>query len=253
VNPSGAPREVARQRIAIALDVPSAEEARALAGTLAGRCGWLKIGLELFISAGPGFAREMAAGGQKIFLDLKLHDIPRTVAGAAAAAARTGCALINVHASGGLPMMRAAAEALDAEARATGAARPALVAVTALTSLDERDLADIGLLGPADEAVLRLAHLARRAGCDGVVCSPREIARLRAAMGPDFLLVTPGIRLADSAPGSDDQRRTAPPAEALAAGASLLVVGRPVTGASDPAAALESLLDGIVDAGAATR
>ncbi len=248
-------REDARRRLAVALDVDDAVKARALAGALDGRCGWLKVGLQLFLAAGGPFVRELTNSGTRVFLDLKLHDIPNTVAGAATEAARLGAAMMTIHASGGAAMMRAAAEAVAREAAASGRPRPRVVAVTALTSLAESDLAEVGLLGPAAETCLRLALLARRSGCDGVVCSPAELGILRPRMGQDFLLVTPGIRPA-AAPGAapaDDQRRTSTPSEAIRAGASVLVVGRPVTGAPDPAAAVEAILDGIAAAAGAAH
>jgi len=241
-----------REKIAVALDLDSADAAVAMAARLAGHVGWMKVGLQLFTAAGGPLVRRLTAEGHRLFLDLKLHDIPNTVAAAAVETVGLGAAMINVHASGGLRMMAAAAEALDREARRRRVERPKLIAVTALTSLDEDDLAEIGLLGPADELVVRMAVLALRAGCDGVVCSPREVRAVRERCGEDFVIVTPGIRPAVAPrPGSsdagtsprtaDDQRRVATPAEALAAGADLIVIGRPITGAEDPAAAADSI------------
>jgi len=241
-------RDQARTRIAVALDVDSAATARRLAEVLRGRVGWLKVGLQLFTAAGGPLVKELSGAGHRVFLDLKLHDIPNTVSSAAVEAARLGAAMLNVHASGGVEMMRRAAEEIAREARRSGRERPLLIAVTALTSLDDSDLARIGLMGPPDELVLRLAGLARFAGCDGVVCSPREIRPLRESLGRDFMIVTPGIRPAWATPApmaGDDQKRIATPAEALADGADVIVVGRPVTGSADPAGAVERILDEI--------
>ena len=246
-------RDKLRERIAIAIDRSSAAETMALAHALEGRVGWLKVGLQLFTAEGGAVVRDLTRAGNKVFLDLKLHDIPTTVSAAAVEAMRLGAAMINLHASGGLEMMRAAAESLAREARRGGRKRPRLLAVTALTSLGDLDLASIGLLGPAEELVVRLAALARRAGCDGVVCSPREASLVRARCGAEFFIVTPGIRpaFAPGAGAGEDQKRTSTPAEALSAGADLIVIGRPVTGARDPAAAVERILDEI--AGSAVR
>jgi orotidine-5'-phosphate decarboxylase len=244
-------RDQVRERVAIALDVGRAAPARNLARQLHGRVGWLKVGLQLYTSEGGPLVRELAGAGHRVFLDLKLHDIPNTVAAATAEAFRLGAGMVNVHAAGGISMMRAAAESADREARRsgrTGPDRPQVLAVTALTSLDEDDLGDVGLLGPAEELVCRLALLARRAGCSGIVCSPREIGPVRARCGRDLLIVTPGIRPAWAGGGdqrADDQKRVATPAEALAAGADLIVIGRPVTQADDPASAVERILDEI--------
>jgi orotidine-5'-phosphate decarboxylase len=220
--------------IFVAVDTPSLGAAAALGRALAGRVEGLKLGLELFAAEGPAGVRTLAALGLPIFLDLKLHDIPNTVAGAVRAAAALGPSLLTVHAAGGPAMLRAAREAA-----AAAPLPPRLVAVTVLTSLDEGDLAATGQRGPALDQVRRLAGLAQQAGLAGVVCSPREIAPLRADCGPDFLLVGPGIRPAGAAAG--DQKRVMTPAEAAAAGASALVVGRPITAATDPAAAAATL------------
>jgi orotidine-5'-phosphate decarboxylase len=220
-------------RIIVALDVSSADEARALVDRLSGRVGMFKIGSQLFTAAGPGFVRELAARGEKIFLDLKYHDIPNTVAGAVSAASQLGVALIDVHALGGRAMMEAAVGALPA----MGAR---LLAVTILTSMDEDGHGEVGLGGQVADSVRRLAQLASDAGLDGVVASPHEVALVRAACGPDFLIVTPGIRPAGAAAG--DQARAATPRAALDAGADLLVVGRPITAAPDPLRAVADLL-----------
>ena len=222
-------------RVVVALDYDGPEPALALARRLdPGRCR-LKVGKELFTRAGPGVVEDLQALGFQVFLDLKFHDIPNTVAGACRAAAGLGVWMVNVHALGGPRMLAAAREAVAAAPRP-----PLLVAVTVLTSMDAAELQAVGL--PADPLanVRRLAALAEAEGLDGVVCSPREVAALRRERGPAFRLVTPGVRPAGAAPG--DQRRTMTPAEALAAGSDYLVVGRPVTRAADPAAALEALL-----------
>lgn len=221
-------------KIIVALDFPAEAPALALVERLdPARCR-LKVGKELFTRAGPGLVRDLAKRGFAVFLDLKFHDIPNTVAAACAAAADLGVWMINVHASGGRAMMAAARERL-----ATLSEPPRLIAVTVLTSLDAADLFEVGCPGEPAERVLHLAALARRAGLDGVVCSPLEAAGLRAAQGPGFLLVTPGVRPADAATG--DQKRVMTPGQAVAAGADYLVIGRPITAAPDPLAALEAI------------
>ena len=197
--------------------------------------GLVKVGLELFVAAGPEGVARVADAGIPLFLDLKLHDIPNTVAGAVRAAARLGASMLTLHAAGGEGMIAAAREAAE---RASGA-RPLLLAVTVLTSLDEPDLAAIGLAGPPEAAVLRLARLALAAGADGLVCSAREVAALRAALGQEPILVVPGIRPAGSP--ADDQRRTMTPREAVSAGADWLVIGRPITRSPDPSAAARAI------------
>ncbi len=225
-------------RIIVALDYPDAAPALALADRLDPAWCKLKVGKELFVAAGPGLVEALVGRGYQVFLDLKFHDIPNTVAQACKAAARLGVWMLNVHACGGLAMMRAAREALEGIEP-----HPHLVAVTVLTSLTRADLAAIGLDLSHEEQVLRLAHLAHEAGLDGVVCSAREAERLRRELSPSFLLVTPGIRPAGS-PG-DDQSRILTPIQALRAGADYLVVGRPITRAADPVAALQTLCDEI--------
>jgi orotidine-5'-phosphate decarboxylase len=221
-----------------AIDTPDRQAARTLATALGTAVGGIKLGLEFFIANGPAAVREVAAGAP-LFLDLKLHDIPNTVAGAVRSAAALQPALLTIHCAGGMAMMRAAAAARDAAAAPAG--RPLrLLGVTVLTSLDDDDLAATGQRGPAAEQALRLALLARDGGLDGVVCSPHEVAALRAACGPGFLLVVPGIRPAGAA--AIDQKRVMSPGEALAAGADRLVIGRPITGAPDPAAAARAIL-----------
>ena len=226
-------------RIIVALDVPDASAALALAARLdASKCS-LKVGKELFTAAGPGLVRELAGRGFRVFLDLKFHDIPNTVAQACAAATRLGVWMLNVHASGGSAMMEAARDAVSRTAAEAGLPRPLLIAVTVLTSLSASDLAEIGIAASPEEQVLRLARLAQAQGLDGVVCSAREAAALRRALGPAFTLVTPGIRPAGSA--ANDQARVTTPAEAIAAGADVLVIGRPIAAAPDPLAALDAI------------
>lgn len=224
----------ASDRVCIALDFPRGDEAVAMARRLAGRAGWMKVGLEVFVAEGPSLVERIAATGARVFLDLKFHDIPATVAGAVASAARSGAAMVNVHASGGRAMLEAARKAAD------GAKLPNLIAVTLLTSIDLAALADLPMSGHPEGIARRLAVLAKECRLDGVVCSATDLAAVRGACGPDFLTVVPGIRPA----GADvqDQKRVATPASAVAAGADILVIGRPVTGASDPAGALDGIL-----------
>jgi orotidine-5'-phosphate decarboxylase len=221
-------------RIVVALDFPAEAPALALAGRLdAGRCR-LKVGKELFTRLGPGFVERLATLGFQVFLDLKFHDIPSTVAAACAAAADLGVWMTNLHASGGRRMMEAAAERLAQRANP-----PLLIAVTVLTSLDASDLAEIGCPGEPAQRVLSLARLTRDAGLDGIVCSPQEAAMVRGQLGADFVLVTPGVRPASAAAG--DQKRVMTPREAVRAGADYLVVGRPITAAPDPLQALAAI------------
>jgi len=227
-----------RERLCVALDASERERVLALARLVAPAAGFVKVGLEAFCAHGPDLVREVASLAP-VFLDLKLHDIPNTVGAAAAAAARTGAAILNVHAGGGSAMMRAAGERAREAAEAAALPRPKVIAVTVLTSLDAPALAEVGLAGTPAEAALRLALLAKEAGLDGVVCSPGEVAAIRAACGEGFLLVVPGIRPAGSEAG--DQKRIATPGAAAKAGADLLVVGRPVTAAADPAAAARAI------------
>ena len=228
-------RAEAIRRVAVALDSSEREEVLRLARALMGRVGVAKVGLEAFSANGPALVAEVGELGMPVFLDLKLHDIPNTVERAARNAARLGVAMLTVHALGGEAMLRAAV------AGAASAARPpAVLAVTVLTSLDDASLVGLGIPGGAVGRVMAWAALAQRCGCAGVVCSSREAAALRSSLGPEFLLVTPGVRPAGES--SADQRRVATPREAIAAGADLLVVGRPITAAPDPVAAVESIL-----------
>ena len=227
------------EQLLVALDVDTVAEARALADELRGIVGGFKIGSRLFTSAGPAFVEELASRGDRVFLDLKFHDIPNTVAGAITAATRLGVWMVNVHASGGSAMMRAARAAADEEAARASRPAPLVIAVTMLTSLDQGALTQIGLNCSVTAQVERLAALTEAAGLDGVVASPQEIAIIRQACGPRFAIVTPGIRGAGDAKG--DQSRTLSAAGALAAGASYLVVGRPIIAAADPRAAAERI------------
>ena len=221
-------------RVIVALDYPDAESAWQLIRRLEpGQCR-LKVGKELFTSAGPQFVAALAEQDFEVFLDLKFHDIPTTVARACRAAAGLGVWMLNVHALGGERMLNAAREALE-----QGSRPPLLVAVTILTSMDDRDLHAVGLSGTAEDNVIRLATLAHQCGLDGVVCSSQETALLRERFGPGFRLVTPGIRPSGSQ--ADDQRRVMTPAAALGNGSSYLVIGRPVTQADDPPGVLRTI------------
>jgi orotidine-5'-phosphate decarboxylase len=231
----------ARDRLIVALDVPTAEAGVRLAERLQGRVGMFKVGLENFTAEGPVLPRFLTAKGMQVFLDLKLHDIPNTVHSAAREAAQLGVSMFNVHASGGPKMMVAALAGAEEGARQRGRpSRPLILAVTVLTSLAAEDLVELGITGSPGEVVVRLARLAREAGLDGVVASPREITALRQTLGPGFVIVTPGIRPATA--DADDQVRIATPAAAIRAGADYLVVGRPITAAADPAAAADAIV-----------
>jgi orotidine-5'-phosphate decarboxylase len=221
-------------RIIVALDYANPQHALDLVARLKpGQCR-LKVGKELFTRGGPALVEALVRQGWEVFLDLKFHDIPNTVAKACEAAADLGVWMVNVHALGGNRMMEAAREALDKRS-----SRPLLIAVTILTSMGDEDVREIGLAGTPADNVRRLAGMAQQAGLDGVVCSPKEIALLRAQQGENFRLVTPGIRPAGSAKG--DQTRVMTPAEAVAAGASYLVIGRPITAAPEPIEALTAI------------
>ncbi|WP_051978541.1 orotidine-5'-phosphate decarboxylase [Edaphobacter aggregans] len=223
-----------RDRLAVALDVPDVRLALDLVDRLGDSCRWVKVGMELYYAAGNSLLDELRSRGYRIFLDLKLHDIPNTVAGGVQSVAKSGAELLTVHASGGGAMLTAAAEA----AKTPGA--PRLLAVTVLTSMDAAELSAVGVCSSPAEQVLQLARLATRAGINGMVCSAEEVAALRAELGPEAMLVVPGIRPAGNE--SNDQRRVATPAEAIARGASMLVVGRPITRAEDPADAARAVL-----------
>ena len=222
-------------RLCAALDLPSLAAAEPFARAIAPHVGMLKVGLELFVAEGPPAVRAVAALGRPVFLDLKLHDIPNTVEGAARSAAASGAALLTVHAAGGAEMVRAAVRGAGPSVR--------VLAVTVLTSLDAAALERIGLEGPPEAAVVRLARLAVDAGAGGLVCSPHEVAAVRAAVGPGPLLVVPGVRPAGAARG--DQARVATPAEAVRAGADVIVLGRPLRDAADPAAAAREIADSL--------
>ncbi|OOG25191.1 orotidine 5'-phosphate decarboxylase [Thioalkalivibrio denitrificans] len=221
-------------KVIVALDFPDPGDALSFARRLSPGSCRLKVGFELFVSGGPALVESLQEAGFEVFLDLKFHDIPNTVASACRAAARQGVWMMNVHASGGRRMLEAAREAVNSEIH-----RPLLIAVTVLTSMDAGDLAELGYQGEVSALAESLAGLARDGGLDGVVCSAQEAPLLRARSGPGFLLVTPGIRPASAA--GDDQRRVMTPADAMRSGASYLVVGRPVTRAEDPVAALEEI------------
>src|SRR5688572_8883104 len=221
-------------RIIVALDFAEAKPALDLVRRLDPAQCRVKVGKELFTAAGPALVEDLAKRGFGVFLDLKFHDIPNTVASACRAAAKLGVWMLNIHASGGRAMLEAAREAIPAASDA-----PKLIAVTVLTSINDADLSEIGMNGTTDEAVLRLASLADACGLDGVVCSARETPALRERCRPGFTLVTPGIRAASDA--ADDQQRVMTPADAIRAGSTYLVVGRPITRAPDPLAALQRM------------
>ncbi|MGC8549849.1 MAG: orotidine-5'-phosphate decarboxylase [Acidobacteriaceae bacterium] len=234
------PRLSPQDRLIVALDFPTAAQALALTDRLGPAIRWVKVGLELFIAEGPRIVSTLAARGLNVFLDLKLHDIPNTVAGAVRTASFSGAGLLTLHASGGPAMLRAAADAADRMPHP-----PQLLAVTVLTSMDTPQLHAIGVSDPPAAQVARLASMAWTSGIHGFVCSSEEVTSTRAAF-PDATLVIPGIRPAGAAIG--DQKRVATPASAIAAGASFLVVGRPITQASDPAAATAAILEEIAAA-----
>ncbi|MFL6374683.1 MAG: orotidine-5'-phosphate decarboxylase [Pyrinomonadaceae bacterium] len=231
-----------RERIIVALDVPSADEARSVVAELGDAVGAFKIGMQLFTAAGPDFVRELTGRGVRVFLDLKYHDIPNTVASAGVAASGMGVWMFNVHASGGREMMRRTVDAVDEYCEREQAKRPLVIGVTVLTSSNEQTLADTGVAAMMSGQVARLAKLAFDAGLDGVVASPREVSIVRESVDDKaFLTVTPGIRGRDAT--SDDQRRVSTIGEALAGGSDFVVVGRPILGAKDRLAAVESLVE----------
>ena len=239
-----------RSSLIVALDFDSLSAAVKFAKQVADLVGMFKIGSQLFTTAGPEAVRQVAELGADVFLDLKFHDIPNTVAGAVlASAAMPGVQLVNVHALGGTAMLRAAAQAISA-AVPMGADRPRLLAVTILTSMDQKSVREVGIGGPPSTRVVKLAKLAQHAGVDGVVASVRETKAIRKACGREFLIVTPGVRPKENAGGADkdDQARTATPREAIRAGADFIVVGRPILAASDPRAAAQEVVDEIANA-----
>jgi orotidine-5'-phosphate decarboxylase len=229
-----------RDRVLVALDVETLDDAATLLGRLEGVVTGVKIGSQLFTGAGPAAVELALKRGYRVFLDLKFHDIPNTVAGAVRAATRLGVFMLNVHAAGGAAMMQAAAAAAAQAAGDFGVARPICLAVTVLTSLDRRALeTEVGVPASVEAHVLRLAERARDAGLDGCVASPQEVRRIRNALGSRFAIVTPGIRPVTA---DDDQRRVATPAAAVRAGADYLIIGRPITAAADPRGAADAII-----------
>jgi orotidine-5'-phosphate decarboxylase len=221
-----------RERLIVALDVSSAGEAQKLVARIGDAAGIYKIGLQLFTAEGPDLVRDLVSSGRKIFLDLKLHDIPNTVAHAVKSAAELGVHMLTVHASGGAAMLRAAAEAAGGRLNILG--------VTVLTSLNDEDMQEIGVSGRVADQVVRMAALAKTAGCQGIVASPRESLQVRKSLGEGFAIVTPGVRPAGAE--VNDQQRVATPAQAISNGASHIVVGRPITHAPDPAQAAQAII-----------
>lgn len=228
-------------RLLVALDVDTGDRALELAAALRGSAGGFKIGSRLFTMEGPGLVRRMVDDGLRVFLDLKFHDIPNTVQQAVEAAAQTGAWMVNVHASGGTAMMQAAARGAANAAQRLGRQAPLVIAVTVLTSMDEPALRSVGVERPLLQHVLSLARMAQAAGLTGVVASPLETESIRAACGPDFVIVTPGIRGLSAGSDRNDQVRTMGPADAIKAGASYIVVGRPIIGAHDPKGAAAAI------------
>jgi orotidine-5'-phosphate decarboxylase len=228
-------------QLLVALDVEHGARALQLVEQLNGLVGGVKVGSRLFTLEGPGLVKRIADTGMRVFLDLKFHDIPNTVAQAVEAATLTGAWMINVHASGGVPMMQAAAKAAVDTARMARRPKPLVIGVTVLTSMDEPTLHDVGVSRPLMQHVVELARMAQRAGLDGVVASPLETREIRDTCGPDFAVVTPGIRGAAAGTDKNDQNRTMGPGEAIKAGSTYLVVGRPIIAAPDPRAAAEAI------------
>jgi len=240
-------------QLLVALDVDSGERALSLARSLKDIAGGFKIGSRLFTLEGPSLVRAIADSGAKVFLDLKFHDIPNTVAQAIESAVSTGAWMMNVHASGGPAMMQAAARAAAETAERLGRSRPLVIGVTVLTSMDEPTLRETGVDRPLLDHVVALARLAHAAGLDGVVASPQETASIRAACGPEFSIVTPGIRGAAAGSDKNDQSRTMGPAEAIRAGATYIVVGRPIIAAQDPRSAAERIVEELTGATTTSR
>jgi orotidine-5'-phosphate decarboxylase len=235
-----------QQRLIVALDVDTAAAARQIVAAVGESASIYKVGKQLFTAEGPNVVRDLVAAGRKVFLDLKFHDIPNTVTGAVKQAADLGISMLTVHASGGTRMMKAAVAAA-----ASSESQPLVLAVTVLTSLTHSDLLETGVNGDVPTQVLRLSNLARNARCGGVVTSAQEAPAVRRALGPGFAIVTPGVRPAGSAPG--DQARVVTPADAIRAGASHIVVGRPITEAQDPAGAAQQILEEIRQAEESAR
>ncbi|ERL25201.1 orotidine-5'-phosphate decarboxylase [Mitsuokella sp. oral taxon 131] len=230
----------ADDRLIVALDFHTMEDVRTLVAKLGGSVSYYKVGMELFYAVGGKAVTWLRREGKHVFLDLKLHDIPNTVAGGLCSLMHLGADMLNVHASGGLTMMKTAADRLHKEAAEAGIPCPKLIAITVLTSISSAEWQGVGQTRVLEESVLRLARLAKEAGLDGVVASPQEAEAIRAACGEDFLIVTPGVRPAGTS--ADDQSRIATPRAALMAGASHLVIGRPIRAADDPKAAAEAIL-----------
>jgi orotidine-5'-phosphate decarboxylase len=230
-------------QLLVALDVDSGARAIDLATALRDLAGGFKVGSRLFTSEGPDLVRRLVSTGAPVFLDLKFHDIPNTVAQAVEAAVSTGVWMLNVHASGGVPMMQAAARAAAETAAKAERRRPIVIGVTVLTSMDDATLASIGVQRPLLDQVVTLARMAQDSGLDGVVASAQETAAIRAACGRDFVIVTPGIRGASAGTARNDQSRTMGPAAAITAGASYIVVGRPIIAATDPRAAAAAIVE----------
>ena len=235
-----------RNRLLIALDVESGVRALELASELRDVAGGFKIGSRLFTLEGPSLVRALADRGVRVFLDLKFHDIPNTVAQAVESAVLTGAWMVNVHASGGVPMMEGARRAAAATAARTAVPSPLVIAVTVLTSMDAATLRTVGVERTVEDHVVALARLTQQAGLDGVVASPLETAAIRSACGPAFVIVTPGIRGASAGSDRNDQSRTLGPAEAVKAGATYIVVGRPIIAAQDPRAAAEAIVEELI-------
>lgn len=236
-------QEQARDAIIVALDCDR-ETALSLADKLSGKAVWVKVGMTLFYRYGPSIVDDMRARGLRVFLDLKLHDIPFQIHGAAFSASLTGADILSIHGLGGAAMISEGRAGVEEAAAERGGDRTRLVAISVLTSMDAEALASIGVECPIADEVARLAKLSVDAGSDGIVCSPQEAAQMRELLGPDALIVTPGVRPAGAAVG--DQKRVSTPAAAIASGASKLVIGRPITGADDPAAAFDAIVEELV-------